>query len=330
MAGGAPVRIGVLGAAGVVPMALSGPARSVGEVEVAAIAARDPERARAFARRHGIPKVHDSYSALLDDPDLDAVYVPLPNNLHAEWTLRALRAGKHVLCEKPFASNAREAMEVASLARKLRLVASEGFAYRYHPLASRIREILASGEIGAVRDISAEFCYANPMTNNIRFKLALSGGSTMDAGCYPVSLVRFVAGAEPTVVSARARELSAGVDRRMEAALAFPDGRTGRIVCAMLSRTLFRARLTVSGEAGALRVLGPYHPQWFNSLTVRTSARARHEHVEGESPFVYQLRAFAAAVRGGAPLSTGPDDAVGNMRLIDAIYEKAGMRPRGL
>src|ERR1043165_5740451 len=141
------IRMGVLGAAAIVPNALTNPARNIPEVEVVAIAARGPKRAEAFARKHHIPRVHQSYSDLLADPDIDAIYNPLPNSLHAEWTIRALQAGQPVLCEKPFASNTREAEEMAKVARETGLVLSEAFAYRYHPLTARIKEMIASGEL---------------------------------------------------------------------------------------------------------------------------------------------------------------------------------------
>src|SRR6185295_11726888 len=143
-----PIRIGVLGAAAIVPMALTKPALAVPEVQITAIAARDPKRAQGFARKHHIPRVHETYTDLLADPEIDAIYNPLPNSLHAEWTIRALRAGKHVLCEKPFASNAREAEEMANAAKETGLVLSEAFAYRYHPITARVKDILASGELG--------------------------------------------------------------------------------------------------------------------------------------------------------------------------------------
>src|SRR5260221_6595910 len=143
-----PIRIGVLGAAAIVPSALTKPARNVPEVQVATIAARDPRRAVNFARTLHIPRVHKTYADLLADPEIDAIYNPLPNSLHAEWTIRALRAGKHVLCEKPFASNAKEAIEMASAADETGKVLSEGFAYRYHPLTARIKQALQSGELG--------------------------------------------------------------------------------------------------------------------------------------------------------------------------------------
>ncbi len=143
-----PIRIGVLGAAAIVPLALTNPAQSVPEAQILAIAARDPKRAYKFAQKHHIPRVHQTYSALLADHDIDAIYNPLPNSLHAEWTIKALKAGKHVLCEKPFSSNAAEAEEMARVAGETGLVLSEAFAYRYHPLTARVKQVIMSGELG--------------------------------------------------------------------------------------------------------------------------------------------------------------------------------------
>src|SRR5262245_44605969 len=233
------IRIGVLGAAAIVPDALTRPAQTVPEAQIVAIAARDPKRAEAFARKHHIPRVHQTYSDLLADPEIDAIYNPLPNSLHAEWTIRALRAGKHVLCEKPFASNAQEAEEMARVARETGLVLSEAFAYRYHPLTARIQEIMASGELGKIQHIDAQFCFLLPLPNNIRFKYELAGGALMDCGCYPVSLIRFLAEAEPTVERANARLLAPQVDHKMSVDLSFVDGRTAHMLCDMLSPRLF-------------------------------------------------------------------------------------------
>jgi predicted dehydrogenase len=325
-----PIRIGVLGAAAIVPMALTNPARNVPEAHVVAIAARDPKRAEAFARKHHIPRVHQTYSDLLADPDIDAIYNPLPNSLHAEWAIRALKAGKHVLCEKPFASKAREAEEMARAARETGLILSEAFAYRYHPLTRRVKEIIASGELGKVQHIEAQFCFLLPSLNNIRFKYELAGGALMDCGCYPVSLIRFLAEAEPTVDGAQARLFAPQVDHKMSANLSFADGRTAHLVCDMLSPKLFRSTLQVQGDAANLYVINPYHPHWFNWLRVRGRNGSRSEHVRGENVYVLQLRAFIKAIRGEMKLNTDPTDAIGNMRVIDAIYEKAGLEQRGI
>jgi len=324
-----PIRIGILGAAAIVPAALTGPARSVPEVQVTAIAARDPKRARAFAKKHGIRRVHETYAGLLADPEIDAIYNPLPNSLHAEWTIRALRAGKHVLCEKPFASNAAQAEQMAEAAKESGRVLREGFAYRHHPIAARMKSIMAGGELGAIRRIEAQFCFLLPQPGNIRFQYHLAGGALMDAGCYPVSLIRFLAEAQPLVTRAKARLLRPQVDSRMEAALNFADGRTAQLVCDMLSPAVFRSFVRVQGDAGELRVFNPFHPHWFNLLEIRNGRGTHREHIGGENIYICQLQAFARAIRGEVKLSTDPADAIGNMRLIDAIYDKAGLKRRG-
>ena len=324
-----PIRIGVLGAAAIVPMALTNPARSVPEAQIRAIAARDLKRAQAFARKHHIPRVHQTYSDLLADPEIDAIYNPLPNSLHAEWTIRALKAGKHILCEKPFASNTQEAEEMANAARETGLVLSEAFAYRYHPLTARLKEIIASGQLGTIKHIEAQFCFLLPSPKNIRFNYQLAGGALMDCGCYPVSLIRHLAEAEPKVERARAQLFAPQVDHKMTADLSFADGRTAHLVCDMLSPRLFRSMLRVEGDAGTLRVINPYHPHWFNWLNLRGRNGSRSEHVRGENSYALQLRAFIKAIRGETKLNTDPADAIGNMRVIDAIYEKAGLQQRG-
>jgi len=325
-----PIRIGVLGAAAIVPMALTNPARRVHDVQILAIAARDPKRAYGVAKKYNIPRVHQTYAALLADPDIDAIYNPLPNGLHAEWTIRALKAGKHVLCEKPMASNAEEAQEMAAVAHQTGRVLSEAFAYRYHPLTAKVKEIIKSGEIGDVRHIAAQFSFLLPLTNNIRFKYDLAGGALMDCGCYPVSLIRYIAEAEPVVEHAEARLFASQVDHNMKADLSFADGRTAHLECGMLSPKLFRSVLTVEGEAGTLRVISPFQPHVFHSLMVKGKTTNFRGRVSGENSYILQLHAFVSAIRGDIKLNTDPVDAIGNMRVIDAIYEKAGLNKRGL
>lgn len=324
-----PIRIGMLGAASIGKSGLIAPAKSVPEVVVTSVAARDPARAEAYARKHGLAKAHTSYDALLADPEIDAVYNPLPNSLHAEWTIKALKVGKHVLCEKPFSANAQEAEQMAQAANESGKVLSEAFHYGYHPLVTRMKAIHASGELGAIRHIETSFCFPLPSPNNIRYQYHLAGGALMDAGSYAVSMLRFLADAEPEVTQAEAKLISPQVDRAISAELRFADGRTGKLTCSMLSRILFDMSATVIGEKGKLRVLNPYHPQWFYRLSVQTETGKRTERVQGEASYVCGLRAFAKAIRGEGKLLTGPEDAVGNMRLIDAIYRKAGLKPRG-
>jgi predicted dehydrogenase len=325
-----PIRIGVLGAARITPPALIKPAASVAGVEIAAVAARDPARAQRFARTYGIPTVHQSYGALLGDPRIDAIYNPLPNSLHCEWSIRALEAGKHVLCEKPLASNASEAEQMANAARRADRLLVEAFHYRYHPLAARLRAIVSSGVLGRIRHIEAHMCIPLPLPGNIRYRYDLAGGATMDLGCYTINLIRFLAGAEPQVVAAEARLSSPQLDRWMRADMRFADGRTARMTCSLFSTTLLHVAARVRGDDGELRVLNPYTPQFPHRVRVQTTDGTTVERVPGDATYTHQLRAFVAALRGGSPMPTDTTEAIANMRVIDAVYDKAGLKRRGM
>ena len=322
------VRIGCLGAARIAPAALIRPAQVTEGALVSAVAARDPARARAFAAKHRIPQVYDSYEALVDAPDVDAIYVPLPNGLHGRWVQAALEAGKHVLCEKPFTANAEEARAVAARAEISDRVVMEAFHWRYHPLALRLLEIVGSGELGEIRHVESTLCFPLPRWGDIRWQLDLAGGSLMDAGCYPVHIVRTLAGSEPEVVDARAKLRSPGIDRWITARLRFPGGATGAVTAAMWSGALVRTSAKVVGERGTLRVFNPQAPQIFHLLSVRGAGGTRRERVRGGPTYEYQLRAFVDAVGGQPTVLTPPSDSVANMEVIDAVYRAAGLEPR--
>jgi predicted dehydrogenase len=319
------VRIGILGAARIAPRALINPAKDNPDVVVSAVAARDASRAQAFAAKHTIARVHDDYTKLIADPDVDAIYNPLPNGLHGKWTRAAIEAGKHVLCEKPFTANAAEAREIAELAATSDRVVMEAFHYRYHPLALRIEEIIASGELGTLQRVEATLCFPLPMFSDIRYNYALAGGATMDAGCYTVHMVRIFGGSTPEVVSAQAKLHGPEIDRAMTAELRFAGGHTGRIRCSMWSRRLLDISVKVVGDQGELNALNPAVPQLFHRLSVRTANDNRVERFGRRASYAYQLDAFAAAVLRGAPFPTTPQDAIENMTVIDAIYRKAGL-----
>jgi predicted dehydrogenase len=321
-----PVRIGILGAARIAPAAIVRPAGNSGEAEVVAVAARDPQRADLFARKHGIARVAPDYQALIEDPEIDAIYNPLPNGLHAAWTLAAIAAGKHVLCEKPFTANAVEARAVAEAARDSGLVVMEAFHYRYHPFARRAVELLP--ELGPLRHVEAAFCFPLPMWHDIRYQLDLAGGATMDAGCYAIHMARTLGGEEPTVTTARAKLRSPEVDRAMTAALQFPSGHTGKIVTSMWSSSILRISARVWGERGRLTLLNPLGPQMPHALVVRIGG-TKVERFTPRHTYDFQLEAFCAAILRGQPILTPPADAVANMTVIDAVYRAAGLHPRG-
>ena len=321
------MRIGLLGAARIAPAALMRPARVVDGVTVAAVAARDRGRAEAFASKYGVATVHDSYADLVDDPSLDAVYIPLPNGLHAQWTLAAIKAGKHVLCEKPFTSNAAQAREVAAAADGTGLVVMEAFHYRYHPLARRMEEVAHGGELGRIVRVESAMCFPLPRFTDIRYNYDLAGGALMDAGCYAVHCLRLLAPGDPAVASARALTLQRDprIDRALTADFTFPDGATGRIHTSMWSSTLLRIRAQVTGERGTMTVNNFAVPQLPSRFLVTVDGRRRRETFGGEATYVHQLRAFAAAVAGQPTNLTPPSDSVATMSLIDDIYVAAGL-----
>lgn len=328
------IRIGVLGAARIAPTALVKPARQVDGVQVVAVAARDPERARAFAARHGIDRVFGSYDDLIASDEVDAVYNPLPNGLHAEWTTRALEYGKHVLCEKPFTANAAEARFVADAAEASGLTVMEAFHYRYHPLAERMRAIVHGeselGDFGTVRHVETALCIPLPSGKDIRYSWTLGGGATMDTGCYAIHCLRLLGPGLPEVVSATATLRGAQIDRAMRAEFRFPEGATGGITASLWSRRLLTIRARVRSDRGELRVFNFVAPHVYHRLAVTLDGRTHRERIPGDASYTHQLRAFRDAVGGDAAANlTPPEDAVVTMGLIDDVYRAAGLAPRG-
>jgi predicted dehydrogenase len=324
----APVRFGVLGAARIVPKALIEPAERLGCAEVVAIAARDPVRAREFAAVSRIPHVLSSYEELIAASDVEAVYIPLPNSLHCEWSIRALRAGKHVLCEKPMASNAIEAQQMAEAARETGLILAEALHYRYHPLAARVRELLQADSIGRVIHFDGHFA-APGLPTDIRFDWDLSGGAMMDLGCYPLNMICYFSGHIPLVRRAEAQVGPPGIDISMEAELEFGHGATAHLSCSMAPDTRPGAWFRAAGESGEIVVTNPVAPHRGHSIILRSAAGEQREMVEGQATYLYQLQAFVAAIRDNKPIATPASDGVLNMRLIDAVYRAAGLPCRG-
>ena len=275
------VRIGILGAAGIAPAAIIEPARVVDDAEIVAVAARDRGTAERYAAEHGIPKVHDSYDALIADPDIDLIYNPTPNGLHGKWTVAAVQAGKHVLCEKPFTANADEARAVATAIDATDRIVFEAFHYRYHPVMLRALEIVASGEIGDLVSVESGFVIPGAPHDDIRWNLSLAGGGLMDVGCYPVHLLRSIVGTEPTVTSAVAIEGEPGVDGEITVELEFPGGIAGRVRSSMIATTP-EIYATITGSAGVLEISNPFIPARGSAITVRVGEDQREEATTAE------------------------------------------------
>jgi predicted dehydrogenase len=326
-----PLRVGVLGAARIAELAIVKPALATG-TRLVAIAARDQARASAFAAEHGVEQTLASYADVVALPDVEVVYNPLPNALHGTWNLAAIDAGKHVLSEKPFAADAEEAAEVAAAAHRRGLLVVEGFHYLYHPVTRRLHELLASGDLGELVHVETTLEIQDPGPRDPRWSLALAGGATMDLGCYSLHAQRVLApwgGGEPELVSARAGERPGepGVDEWLEARLRFPSGATGVARCHMASD---RRQLSyrIIGSRGEVLVTNFVEPHLDDRLIIQTPAGRHVEHHGTRSSYTYQLEAFTRAVREGTALPIGVDDAVANMRLIDACYMAAGLQPR--
>jgi len=297
-------------------------------VVVTAVAARDRTKAEAFAKKHKIPRVLDSYADLIEDSEIDAVYNPLPNGLHGYWTIEAIKAGKHVLCEKPFTANADEARTVAAAANGTPgLIVMEAFHYQYHPLAKRLVEIVRSGELGNITDIDVAFSAPLWRKGDIRYQLALAGGATMDMGCYPVSLLRLLAPG-PRVINASAKLSSPGVDRAMDAHFSLPDGGRAHIGCSMFSSSILRMHVDVIGDNGKVSVFNPFGPQYGHRMKVTTTLGSRRERFSRKATYDFQLEAFVAAVEDGGSIPTTATDAIRTMELIDSIYLAAGLPAR--
>ncbi|MFJ4936084.1 Gfo/Idh/MocA family protein [Streptomyces pseudovenezuelae] len=326
-----PLRIGVLGAARISASSLIGPARATGH-RVVAVAARDWARAEAYAAEHGVERVAGSYAELIADPEVQVVYNPLANGLHGPWNLAALAAGKHVLSEKPSASNAEEAAEVREAAAKAGTVFMEAFHYLFHPVTRRLHEVLASGEIGELRHVETMVAIQAPAASDPRWSLPLAGGAVMDLGCYSLHALRVLApwaGGAPRLVSARGgeRAVAPGVDEWLDADLAFPGGATGSARCHMAYDRL-EMSCRIIGSRGEVLAPNFVLPHTDDRVVVRTADGERTERLGTRSSYTYQLEAFADRVRGGAPLPLDPDDAVSTMTLIDTAYRAAGFEPR--
>ena len=319
------VRWGILSTANIGMQKVTPAIMKSAHSEVVAIASRDLGKARAAADRLGIPQAYGSYEELFADPEIDAIYNPLPNHLHVPMTVAAARAGKHVLCEKPIALNAADA-ETLRQCPPDRIVL-EAFMVRFHPQWLRAREIIRSGELGDVRSINAVFTYFNADPNNVRNQADIGGGGIMDIGCYPITAARFLFEDEPKrVVSLVERDEKFGTDRLASVIADFGQGRQLNFTCSTQSTP--HQRVLVLGSKAKLEVIIPFNapPNERTAITIDTGAPhdgslARREILPAVDQYTEQAEAFALAVLGEKPLPWGIDDAIASMKVIDAVFE---------
>jgi len=307
---------------------------------LAAVGSRAQRTADAFAEQYEIPRAHPTYDALLADDAVDAIYLSLPNSMHLDWTLKAIAAGKHVLCEKPIARNADEAERMFDAAQKQGVLLVEAFMYRSHPLTHKALGVVRDGTIGRLKVIRASFCYStSKVADNVRFDPSLAGGAVMDIGCYCVSFARLFAGREPVSVHTVGHVHETGVDDYAAAVLDFGDGLIANLACGMTVQADNTAHL--GGETGHLMIPIPWKPPVDNAvLEVAAMTPPKQDQKAGQTQGPYQERItadapgplygmeaedFARAVAGKKPPSVSRQDTIGNMRVLDKMRRQLGL-----
>lgn len=305
----------------VIPAILEAP-----QCRIHAVASRNPAQARAVADRFSIEKAYGSYEELLADPAIDAIYNPLPNHLHIPWTIKAMEAGKHVLCEKPIALTADEAQQLVAARERTGKLVAEAFMVRFHPQWLRAREIVQSGALGEVRSIQTAFCYFNTNPDNVRNKADIGGGGLYDIGCYAIATARFIFGAEPIrATAAFDRDPQFGTDRLCSGLAEFPGNRHLNFICS--TQQVPYQRVQIFGAKGRLEVQIPFNAPANGMCRIFTDdgsdlagAGIRMEEFPACNQYALQAHAFARAVWNEAEWPYPIENAVANMRVIDALF----------
>ena len=321
---------GVLGTATIARKCVIPAIQSSGNGQVRVLGSREPDAARGVARKHGIQRVADGYDAVVNDPYVDAVYIPLPNHLHRVWVLKALNAGKHVLCEKPLALNAQEAKEITEGARDADRLLMEGFMYRFHPRNRRIFQMAAHGRLGTIRLFRAAFCYRMDdalLTSGSNFRLqpAEGGGALLDVGCYGVSAARWFFGRNPAAVQAQAEYHVNGVDIHFTGSLRFDGG--GLAVVEASFTSALQQTFTLAGSQGVIELPHDAFIPWDKDtvFSVRDVDQESGETVTvpGADEYRRMVEHFADAALGRIPLEFYPEDSIRNMHVLDCLAEAA-------
>ncbi|HDR88207.1 MAG TPA: Gfo/Idh/MocA family oxidoreductase [Bacteroidetes bacterium] len=320
------MKLGCLGVSGHLIKRIVVPLKDLERVTFLAIASRSKEKAVAFAGEWGVPRAYGSYEELLSDREIDAVYIPLPNHMHAGWIKKSADAGKHILCEKPLAMDAAEAQDAAAYAEKKGVKLMEGFMYRIQPMWLRARELVNIREIGKVHVVHTHFSYHNPDPGNIRNKPEYGGGALMDIGCYAISVPRFILGKEPVRLVAHVeRHPEFGADRHTSAMMDFGDARAAFTVSTLMQP---RQEVKIIGDSGEIIIHQPFNtcPDVPARLTVTNSLGTRELTFGPYDQYGLMFEAFAKAVLDDLPVPTPVSDAIANMRVIDAVRasEKSG------
>jgi predicted dehydrogenase len=318
------IRWGVIGTANIARVAVIPAIQAAEGSVVSAVASRDPDKAKAFAAKLEIPCFYGTYQELLNDPDIDAVYIPLPNSLHMEWAVKAMNAGKHVLSEKPLALNSDQCRMMEKAAKDNNVLLMEAFMYRFHPRTVKVKEMIEQGVIGDVSTIEASFTFRLNNPENIRLSADLGGGALMDVGCYCVNVIRTMIGQEPVAVSAFSVPAESGVDGSLTGLISFPGGVTAHFDCSLTQER--RERYLVAGTDGFLEVSNAFLPGT-NDCTIR-EVRGRSEEkihtIKGVDEYCLMVEHFTDCIINNKNPRYNAAEAAANMDVINALKKSAG------
>jgi predicted dehydrogenase len=297
------------------------PIRASARHELIAVASRSLEKAQAYAREWGIPRAHGSYEALLADPEIDAVYIGLPNDLHCEWSIRCAQAGKHVLCEKPLALTAAEVERMIAAARRHATVLAEAFMYRHHPQTLKTRALVLDGAIGPVRSVYGSFRYYLDRDTDVRWNPEMGGGSLWDVGSYPVSYTRYVLGEEPAEVFGWQTTTERGVDHTFAGMMRFASSPLATFDCGF--RSAWRWGMEIVGERGVITLDNPFKPNLNDVIQLRRGDEIESIPAPPQELYSGEIEDMADAVLDGKPQRISLDDSLANTRALVALYQSA-------
>jgi len=320
MAGLKRLRWGLLGTARI-NQAIIGPIQASKYNQLVAVASRALDKAATYAQKWGIPEYYGSYEDLLADPEIDVIYISLPNSLHAEWSLKAMQMGKHVLCEKPLTISIEDVDKIREVSINTGTVITEAFMYRHHPQTKKIKEMVGQGDIGKLQLIRGSFCYTNTRPDNPRLKPDLGGGSLWDVGCYPVGYARFLTGEEPVEVYGQQITGPTGIDVLFTGQLRFPSGVISQFECSFISPS--KSVIEITGDKGRIVIPVPYKPGMKNEIIIEQDGIKQSSEIKGADLYLGEIEDLQNAVlHGKSPLITLSDSRA-NISTIIALYESA-------
>ncbi len=320
MADHARLRWGLLGTARI-NRAVIAPLRSSKRSQLVAVASRSQDKASAYAAQWGIPRLFSSYNAMLSDPEIDVVYISLPNSLHAEWCIKAMKSGKHVLCEKPLTANLQEVDAVINVANATGMVISEAYMYRHHPQTLLVKQMVDNGQIGHLQLIRGSFCYTNTRPNDVRFDLSLGGGCLWDVGCYPIGYACFITGSFPSDVYGRQVTGATGIDVLFAGQLQFPGGVISQFECSFI--TEYKAEMEITGDNGRITIPEPFKPGKSSHITLQIGGQVKTIKVKGQELYQGEIEDLENVVLDGSPQRISLEESRKIIHTIDALYQSA-------